>query len=92
MRNKSNETRQKRASRDRASGETPGVLPGKLHLLLSILKLDIKHLGEVLTQAVGGSSLNTAAGGRNEGLHSGGVITPSELLIFGFLSFACNHN
>jgi hypothetical protein len=69
---------------NRPRRETPRVLPD-LELVSSrvrrVLNGDTEHLGEVLTKAVGGSSLDTATSGRDETLDGGGVETSGELLL-----------
>lgn len=68
----------------RTGGKTPRVLVRIQSTLRLVWRLDgnVKHLGEVLTQMVRSGSLDTSAGGRDETLYSGGVITTGELFLF----------
>ena len=68
---------------DRTSGETPAVLPGKelVPAIVWILDFDAEHLGEVLSQAVGGSGLDASSSCWDKALNSGCVQTPCELFV-----------
>mmetsp|Transcript_77439 Transcript_77439/g.185623 ORF Transcript_77439/g.185623 Transcript_77439/m.185623 type:complete len:295 (-) Transcript_77439:581-1465(-) len=72
---------------DGALGEAPRVLVGEIELfaagVLGVLEGDVEHLGEVLSQMVRRRSLNRSPGGRNEGLHGGGVVGAREGLRLG---------
>lgn len=67
----------------RTGGETPRVLVRIQPTLRLVWRLDgnVKHLREILTQVVGSGGLDTSAGGRDETLYSGGVITTRKLFL-----------
>ncbi|KAI3476391.1 hypothetical protein L1887_62043 [Cichorium endivia] len=75
---------------DGSRGETPRVLPhvqlalglaAQLLGSLGVLDGDVEHLGEVLTEAVRSAALDTTAGGGDEALDGGGVVTAGELFL-----------
>ena len=51
--------------------------------LVGVFNGNVKHLGEVLTEVVGRSSLDTTTGCRDESLDSGGVVSSGEFLLDG---------
>ncbi|KAH0389325.1 prolyl-tRNA synthetase, partial [Aureobasidium melanogenum] len=53
---------------------------GLVNGCMGVLNGDVEHLGEVLTQAVRGTSLDTTASGGNETFDGGGVVGTGELL------------
>mmetsp|Transcript_140772 Transcript_140772/g.245221 ORF Transcript_140772/g.245221 Transcript_140772/m.245221 type:complete len:252 (-) Transcript_140772:1194-1949(-) len=68
--------------------QAPGILVSVLvSALLVILKLDAKHLGEVLAQVVGCGTLHPTPSHRDKCLHSRGKIATCKLFLLGFLSF-----
>lgn len=67
---------------NRPGGDGPWILVGVTSLpCLGILKWEVKHLWEVLTQMMRGGSLNPTTSGWDVGLYCGGEICPSECLL-----------
>jgi len=68
---------------NRTSGEAPAVLPGKelVPAIVWILDFDAEHLGEILSQAMGGRALDASSGRRDKALDGGRVQTPRELFV-----------
>lgn len=77
-----------------SGGQTPGVLPGEelVGSSVGILHGNVKHLGKVLTQAMGGGSLDTSTSGRNETLNGGGEQSTGKLLLLGLLTLDDGHS
>lgn len=65
---------------DGPCAKTPGILPGHLRGLVLVFKLDPKHFGEVLAQAVAGAALDASTSGWYEALYRGREKRPSKLL------------
>lgn len=78
----------------RTGGETPRVLVRVQSTLRLVWRLDgnVKHLGEVLSQVVGSSGLDTSARGGDETFHSGGVITTGKLFLLGLFTGDDGHS
>lgn len=72
---------------DRSCRKTPRILVDKRLFLFSrsslvgMLDGNVEHLGEVLSEMMGCSSLNTSTGGWNEPLDGGSVISSGEFLL-----------
>jgi len=65
---------------DAARAQPPGGLPRQLRGLILGLKLNAKHLGEVLPEGVAGPRLDAPTSGGHEALYGGRVQRPRKLL------------
>mmetsp|Transcript_33814 Transcript_33814/g.52680 ORF Transcript_33814/g.52680 Transcript_33814/m.52680 type:complete len:249 (-) Transcript_33814:379-1125(-) len=72
-------------------GQTPRVLPRDRLLAFLILKLNLEHFSEILSEAMGGGTLDASGGGGNKGFHCRCVVSSSKLLNLGFLSLGHWH-
>mmetsp|Transcript_7560 Transcript_7560/g.27636 ORF Transcript_7560/g.27636 Transcript_7560/m.27636 type:complete len:319 (-) Transcript_7560:1399-2355(-) len=74
------------AHAERSRRETPRVLPHHRSPTLLIFVFDVEHLGKVLSQAVRGRTLHTAAGTRYVRLNRSRVQAARKLFLFRFFT------